>query len=731
MKKHKFDVVALIGNEDKAARFAIVLANAGLSVCFIDSNKGDEGAAFDQALSRHAGLLYDPAFLGRIKTFSSWDGGCMVDWLAIFPEGEQMDPELSDRMLIAIEDNPGVSAGVFLDGSDAPVKSLPESLRRAACGLRFFEPLREPGLVEIMPSPETDGEYIEALTGFLARRLGRQAIICRGQGVAERILAFTVLYAAIAGLNNLLRPWEIDFFAGRALGGSVGPFKTIDRIGGAIFHDTVKRLFERSALALEKNAFIFYDLLFQPPEGYYREDGRVFHPVKGRYRKRKRIRFKKASAAVRKPMRERLPLLLEGYAAVHQFYGEFLGGLFHYAALLVENRLCRPVDIDEVLKEGAGWEMGLFEIWDAIGIRRGMTMMKAYDLQPPKWISGVYQEEKSFYAHEEGTARAYDPETSTYSIAHRGGEEPRRTAISESENAAIFDLGEGIFNVELRGYRNIIEAQSAAAIHRALDLAGQKNGGLIVSAQGTDFTVGVNLGLVFAAAIEKNYKELAYLVSEFQKLNMRLKYSEVSVTILPKGLTIGGGCEMTLHAHDALCLPVSYIGLPEAKAGLLPAGGGTKEMALRLAAMDANAGEYIAVLVNLATGKVSTSAFEAVNMRILRSPHQIIFDKRRQLAQAYSTIVETGKHFRKKEFPRTEPRVSFLPEMEETVALKQERGDLRPFEADIALTIASILDAARTGRTDEQGLLDMEREAFLSLCGARETLKRLKRILTR
>lgn len=733
MRKEKFDFVTLIGNPSKAASFAIMLANAGVAACFVTQKREFEGISFDDALSKNAETLYDPSFIERIKRTTLEDGRRnmpVADLIVLFPE--EKENESFQSLQTRVDSNPGVCIFVFLDHQHHSLsEDFPEALKPKACGVRFFEPDKKHGLAELTLFPETSSYCVEAAAGLLENRLGKKTIVSKKAGVVERALAFTTLYAATTGLNCFLKPEEIDFLAGKVTGDSKGPFKSIDRNSQEVFEKTIQRLFSTSSLPIEKDAYTFYHLLYHPTENFYREDGRVFNPIKGSYSKREKVRSKKIKLALRKPMYERLPYLIDGYTPPHQFYREFFSGMFEYTSGLIEKQLCRPIDFDGILQEGAGWEMGIFEIWNAIGGAHAITMNSRDLLTQKKLMYVATEHGKASHLLKQGGAREYEPIIGNHTVHRAPIEDIRKHAISEEEYASIYDLGDGIFNIELRGYRNIIEGQTVAAIHRALDLAEQHKGGVIISAFGSDFTVGVNLGLVFIAAIEKNYDYLSWLVKEFQKLNMRLKYAEIPVMILPKGIAIGGGCEMTLHAADALCLPETYIGLPEAKAGLLPAGGGTKELALRLAVRNANTSDYIDILSNLATGKVSTSAFEAIRMNILHSPEQVIFDKRQQLSTARSAIIELSKIYQVRKRGIMASATSPLSAMQEAIMSMQSEGILSSYDARIAEMIASILAAATDEAIAEQGLLDMEREAFLSLCGERETLKRLKRILTR
>jgi 3-hydroxyacyl-CoA dehydrogenase len=295
----------------------------------------------------------------------------------------------------------------------------------------------------------------------------------------------------------------------------------------------------------------------------------------------------------------------------------------------------------------------------------------------------------------------------------------------------VYDLGGNVLHIIIHTYRNIIDEEVANGILKSIDLAEKEKCGLIIGGNGKDFTVGANLGLVFFAAIEKNYKKISQYVSGFQTLTSRIKYSDAPIVVVPKGLSLGGGCEFALHSDEVLCHTETYMGLPEARAGLVPAGGGTKEMAVRLIQEGASPDNYVKILFNILEGKISKSAFEAIELQYLSSEKQIIRNKNWQLAAAknlVSDLLEKGYQKPQEPVLCIETK-SIFQHLEQII----QQREIPQFEIKLALQIANILCGGRSshGKVSEQHFLDLEREAFLSQCGKRETLKRLKNILSR
>lgn len=718
---------ALIGGSEKAAPLATVLANAGIEVCLVNNNP----SAFEEAIAQQPGLLYDLSFAQRVRHSSSIEALRELQWVVLFFDEENTVSIDRSGFLQENATKQGMHISVFLEQFQdlSGIKHLPYS--RDFSGIRLLGPAGKPDLVEIIQLPGTTPGSISDLTWVFEEKVGKRVVVCQGSGFAERILYFIHLHAVQSGLNQFLKPEEIDFLTGRLFGwAGKGVFRSIDRMNVQEFLQSARKLFGNSRIPEEKDALTFFNLLYHPASNYYPGNGMIFNPVKGDYRKISKARLKKYKKLVPAALIERLQRLWEGYHAYNQFCREFWYGLFVYISRMAATQGCSVHDVDTVFREGAGWEMGPFEIWNAIGCVDLLKTMTANGSRPAEWVYKMAEEGKTFYSFEQDVKKAYAPDPRNHRLL-TGRDIPMRNVVRQEQNATIYDLGENVLNIEIHGYRNIIDAQTAGAIHHALDLAAQKGGSLIISARGKDFTLGVNLGLVFVAAIEKNYSYISYLVREFQNLNMRLKHADTPVMILPKGLTLGGGCEMTLHVSDALCLPETYIGLPEGRAGLLPAGGGTKEMAMRLAAQKAGGEKYLDVLFNLASGKISSSAYEAIHMHILDRQDQVIHNPDRQIATARKKILRIRKY--RQNTPFSLPVSPVLPLLEKSIAEKLENGWIAPFEGKIASYIARILAGnSNQGNTiDEQGLLDMEREFFVSLCGERETLKRLKAILNR
>ena len=466
------------------------------------------------------------------------------------------------------------------------------------------------------------------------------------------------------------------------------------------------------------------------------------------YRSKKKAKFatleltKKVDNVV-----DRFSILVKGKDKAGAFYRKTFAHLFAY----VQNRIPEITDelykIDDAMKAGFGWQHGPFEIWDAIGVQEGIDLMNAEGLEVASWVDEMLKNGiNAFYTLKEGATYVYA--VSSKEHQKKPGQDSfiildnirKQTEVFSNSGVSVQDLGDGILNLEFRSKMNTIGGDVLAGVHRAIDLAEKDFDGLVIGNQGSNFSVGANIGMIFMMAVEQEYDELNMAVKYFQDTCMRLRYSSIPTVVAPHGMTLGGGCEMTLHADRVVAAAESYIGLVEFGVGVIPGGGGSKEMALRASDKFDKGDVQLNVLqehfLTIGMAKVSTSAHEAYDLNILQQGKDIVVVNRdRQIATAKAVarqMVDMG-------YTQPVKRNDVLVLGKQALGMFLVGTDamkasnyISEHDKKIANKLAYVMaggDLSEPSRVSEQYLLDLEREAFLSLCTERKTLERIQHML--
>jgi 3-hydroxyacyl-CoA dehydrogenase len=466
------------------------------------------------------------------------------------------------------------------------------------------------------------------------------------------------------------------------------------------------------------------------------------------YRKGKKSSFPtlKQTKTVERVL-DRFPILANGTDKAAEFYRKNFGGMFAYVSKRIPEITDELYKIDNAMKAGFGWENGPFEIWDAIGLKKGIELVKAAQREPASWVNEMLEAGvNSFYTVKNGATYYYDIPSKEYKKVP--GQDGFIILDNIRESAEVFknsgvvaeDLGDGILNVEFQSKMNSIGGDVLSGLNKAIDIAEKDFDGLVVGNQGTNFSVGANIGMIFMMAVEQEYDELNAAVKYFQDSCMRLRYSSIPTVVAPHGMTLGGGCEMTLHADRVVAAAESYIGLVEFGVGVIPGGGGSKEMTLRASDTfrknDVELNRLQEYFLTIGMAKVSTSAYEAYDTGILQKGKDIIVvNKDRQIATAKAVARMMADQGYTKPIQRTDIKVlgkaalgMFLVGTDQMVA----GNYISEHDKKIANKLAYVMaggDLSEAGYVSEQYLLDLEREAFLSLCGERKTLERLQHMI--
>jgi 3-hydroxyacyl-CoA dehydrogenase len=656
----------------------------------------------------------------------------------------------------------GIPIHMMLDGRS-------EDFRKHFCGTHFFNPPRYLKLLEIIPTPETDPAIVDFLMHYGDLYLGKTTVLAKDTPafIANRV----GIYAIMQGLqvmNKLgLNVDEVDRISGPIIGRpKSATFRTLDVVGLDTLANVANGLYQTGENDESRELFQLPGYMQKMVENKWLGDktGQGFYKktkdAKGKteiltldlntleYGPKQRAKFQ--SLEVLKPiedLKKRVKVFFGQSDKAAQFFNESLYGLFQY----VSNRIPEISDelyrIDDAMRAGFGWELGPFEYWDAIGAREGVQRMIENGYQPAAWVEEMLNSGKeSFYIVENGTRRYYDINSKEYK-AILGAENfiilenlRGNKVVWKNTGATITDLGDGILNVEFHTKMNTMGGDVIMALNKGIDLAEKDFRGMVVGNQGANFSAGANVGLIYMYALDQDFDELNMIIRQFQNTMMRMRYSAIPVVGAPHGLTLGGGCELNLHVDHIQAAAETYMGLVEFGVGLIPGGGGTKEMTLRAADMyadgDIEYNDLKNVFLNIGMAKVSTSAKEAVDLGFMRKSDGITINSNRLIADAKAQAILLADAGYVKPVQRTNIKVQgkgalgmFL-----TGANAMMTGRyMSEHDLKISQKLAYVMcggDLSAPTEVSEQYLLDLEREAFLSLTGERKTLERIQSILT-
>jgi 3-hydroxyacyl-CoA dehydrogenase len=444
---------------------------------------------------------------------------------------------------------------------------------------------------------------------------------------------------------------------------------------------------------------------------------------------------------------QRLKVLYKGEDKAGEFYRIFHHLLFSYISHRLPEISDELYKIDDALKAGFGWEIGAFESWDVLGVAKTLETMKAGGYEVAPWVAEMLAAGyTTFYKTENGQRKYYDVRTKAYQpIPGQGAfillEHLDEKVVWKNSACKLYDIGDDVVALRWNTKMNTIGGEVLDAVQKSIGIAEDKYKGLVIANGAANFSAGANVGLIFMFAAEQEYDELDFAIRHFQNTTMRMRYSSIPVVVAPHGLTLGGGCEMCLHADAVQAAAESYIGLVEVGVGLIPGGGGTKEMAVR--ASDRNIKEDIEtnylqqLFINVGTAKVSTSAHEAFENFILRPGYDSIsMNPDRRIADAKRKALMLWEQGYTQPAARNDIKVQGrggLGGLLSGIHAMWRGNYISEHDKLIAEKLAYVMcggDLSGATTVSEQYLLDIEREAFLSLCGQKKTLERLQSILT-
>jgi 3-hydroxyacyl-CoA dehydrogenase len=777
----------VLGSGVMGSRIACHFANAGLQVLLLDilpmgveaeqlTSKQARNSVAQKAL--HVAIKATPAPLYLAEYASRIEIGNLEDDLARVAEADWIIEVVIERLDIKQELLEKVDAlrkpGTLITSNTSGIpihlmaQGRSDDFCRHFCGTHFFNPPRYLPLLEIIPTEQTEASVTEFLMNYGARVLGKTTVLARDTPafIANRVGVFAIMDVMAIMAHLELRIEDVDKLTGPVIGHpKSATFRTSDVVG----LDTLIKVADGLAKGVpadERNdAFNLPAYLRQMEQNKWLGDktGQGFYKKSGTGASKEILSLNLAtleygvqvktkfgtleSTKAVDDLSKRWPLLVAGSDKAGQFYRAMLGGLLSYAACRVGDITDAPYRIDDALRAGFGWEQGPFETWDALGLEEGIRLIKEAGRTLPEWVDKMRGNGSSTFYRHQGTDRlGYAPETGHYQVMagregainlvnlHHGNK-----VILENSGATLYDLGDGVCGLEFHTKMNTLGAEVVELMTRSIAKAEKEFAGMVIGSQATNFSAGANLATLFMYAVEEEWDEVDFMIRQFQQMVMRVRYSGVPVVVAPYGLTLGGGCEMTMHADKVQAAAETYIGLVEVGVGLIPAGGGTKEMALRISdgfeAGDPETNALMNTFMNLATAKVATSASEAFGMRILKAGDRISINGVRQLADAKASVLELAAMGYNQPAERRDIRVlgkSGLGTLLAGIEGMKVGRYASEHDAKVATKLAYVIcggDLSYPQRISEQYLLDMEREAFLSLCGERKTLERIQAVL--
>lgn len=791
-QKRTIRKVVVLGSGVMGSQIACHFANIGVSVLLLDivprevlpveqaagltlESPAVRNRIVNQALQQAKALnpnpLYEAAALTRIATGNFDDNLHQIaeaDWvIEVIIERLDIKQQLYERVeqyrkkgSLITSNTSGIPMGLLTQGRS-------EDFVKHFCGTHFFNPPRYLRLLEIIPGPGTATEVVDFLMHYGDLYLGKTTVKCLDTPafIANRLGIYAIM-ETIAQMELIgLTVDEIDQLTGTLIGHpKSATFRTADVVGLDTLAHVANQLYGALPNDEQREKFRLPGYLEQlvanqwigdkKGQGFYKkvvlEDGTkqilTLDVQTLSYSASKGRKFATVSLARQEErFAKKLPILLSGKDEAGQFYRKYFAGVMAYAANRIPEISHEVYNLDLAIKSGFGWEYGIFETWDVLGLSQGIALIEQEGFTVAPWVkemlaAGITQ----FYTSSNGKRHCYLPANQKHEAIKAFESflllpDLKDAIIWKNAGCAIQYLGDGIINLEFRSKSNTLGSEVIEGLSHALDLAEKEYAGLTISNEGPNFSVGANLALVLMYAAEEEWDELDMLIRYFQRTMMRVRYSAVPVVVAPHQMAFGGGCELSLHADQIQMHAETYIGLVEVGVGLIPGGGGTKEMARRAALVTKPGDVEINVLqqhyMHIATGRVSKSAHEARQMSILRPTDGITMNRDRLLADAKAACLQlaaSGYSQPQPEMVKVQGRTA-LGSLLVGVNQMLMGGYISAHDAYIANELAYVIcggDLTSPQFVSEQYLLDLEREAFTKLCGTRKTQERIHAILT-
>lgn len=793
-RMRRINKVAVLGSGVMGSRIACHFANAGVSVYLLDIapkalTDSEQSAgltlesvvvrnrivndALKQTLSSNPSAVFTKATSKLIKTGNfddnlSWISEC--DWvIEVVVENLAIKQSLFEK----VEQFRKPGTLITSNTSGIPIHLMTdhrtEDFKKHFCGTHFFNPPRYLPLLEIIPTSYTDKSVVDFLLHYGDLYLGKTTVLCKDTPafIANRIGVFSILSLFHMVEEMGLSIDEVDRYTGTIVGRpKSATFRTTDVVGLDTLIKVARGLQDNLPNDESKDAFIVPEFIAKMEANNWLGD----KTKQGFYKKTKndkgekeilslnlktleyepKQKFKSSSLEAMKTMenlKDRLVFLNSATDTAGVFFRKTMHMLFAYCSKRVPEITDDLFRLDDAMRAGFGWELGPFQIWDVLGVKNTVDAMKKEGIEVAPWLTEMLTSGKTtFYSAENSHVTYYDQISKEY-VKIPGAESfiildniRSNKKVWGNSGVTVTDLGDGILNCEFHTKMNSIGGEVLQGINKAIDLAENDFRGLVVGNQGANFSAGANIAMIFMMAVEQEYDEIDFAIRQFQKTMMRVRYSSIPVVAAPHHLTLGGGCELCLHADFVQANAETYMGLVEFGVGVIPGGGGSKEFALRFADAYRDGDYELNTLrekfLTIGMAKISTSAEEAFDLGYLKQgQYAISMNQNRLISDAKQKAIELADEGYVRPTERTDIRVLGRQGLGMVFAGANTMYSghyISEHDKKISEKLGYVLcggDLSEPTLVSEQYLLDLEREAFLSLCAERKTLERLQAIL--
>lgn len=803
MMSKKIRNVAVLGSGVMGSRIACHFANIGVSVLLLDIppkelKAEEEGRGYtlnspevknrivnqslDTAVKTNPSPIYSKRFLSRIKTGNFDDNMGEIanaDWV-IEVVVERLD--VKKQVFEQVERFRKAGTLITSNTSGIPIHYMAEGrsddFKAHFCGTHFFNPPRYLRLLEIIPTKDTKSDVVDFLMHYGDKFLGKTTVLCKDTPafIGNRIGVYSMLALTHLVPKLGLSVEEVDKYTGPAMGHpKSATFRTSDVVGLDTMVNVANGLYENAKNDEAREVFKLPEYVLKMAEnkwlgektkqGFYKKvkekDGSseilVLDLKTLEYRKQDKV---KSPSLDETKKEDNLAKRMKVYEAGKDKAGELFRAmhypLFEYVSKRVPEITEDFFRIDDAMRAGFGWELGPFQVWDALGVKETIEKIREAEKQLPgqegkvaQWVLDMLDSgHDSFYKIENGQKKYYDRKTKSYKEVP-GTEEfiildhiPSDKVLWRNSGVTIKDLGDGIINAEVHTKMNTIGGDVIQGINKAIDLAEKSYRGLVIANDGANFSAGANIGMIFMMAVEQDYDELNMAVKMFQDTSMRLRYSTIPVVAAPFNMTLGGGCEFSMHADFVQLHAETYMGLVEFGVGVIPGGGGSKEFALR--ASDEFKSDQITQntlkerFLTIGQAKVSTSAIEAFELGYLeQGKFAITMNRSRLLADAKAKAIQLADAGYTPPQRRTDIKVLGNQGLGIVYAGANSMRSgkyISEHDQKISEKLGYVMcggELSEPTEVSEDYLLTLERKAFLELAGERKTLERIQHMLTK
>jgi 3-hydroxyacyl-CoA dehydrogenase len=787
--------VAVLGSGVMGSRIACHFAGTGVQVLLLDrvpaelseTEKAKKlslehpvvknrivNEALTAAIKSNPSPVYNAEVVNRIQTGNFSDNMKDIancDWIV-----EVVVERLDIKMGIFNEVEKFRKPGTLITSNTSGIpihlmnEGRSEDFKKHFCGTHFFNPPRYLRLLEIIPTPDTDPEIIRFLLEYGDLHLGKTTVLCKDSPafIANRVGVFSIM-AIFKLMDKLgLNIDQIESLTGPIIGRpKSATFRTADVVGLDTLVKVAKGVYENCPMDEARETFqipAWLDKMIgndwlgdKTGQGFFSKrksssgEREIFTLDLKSFEYKPREKTVLAGLEAAKPLdnlKDRLKILIQAKDKSGDFYRQFHYELFSYVSHRIPEISDEIYRVDDAMRAGFGWEIGAFETWDLFDVTETVKNMEAAGNKVAVWVKEMIAAGfTSFYKIENGEKFVYSPGKKKYISAVTGDPKAfivmrnfENQTVWKNSAARLYHIGDEVLGLEWYTKLGTIGGEVLEGIQRSIGIAEEKYKGLVIANEAGNFSAGANVGMIFMLAVDQEFEELDMAVRLFQNTMMRARYSAIPVVVAPQGLTLGGACELSLHADKVVPAAESYIGLVELGVGLIPGGGGSKEFALRASdELHADEPETITLknrFFTIATAKVSGSALEAFDLGILKKGRDFIsINPDRRIADAKNAVMELYQDGYTAPTQRTDIKVlgrSALGALYAGIHGMWRGNYATDHDVLVARKLAYVMcggDLSEPTQVSEQYLLDLERQAFLSLCGEKKTLERLQSVI--